>query len=101
MGDKHSSKRANEDEGVENDCKKSKLTVNKIKYEQVSEDLKELKLAFNTPKIYVTNYFDDLRNEIDIETTRFLQTLNNNLKDEKSVKALNDQGLFIEKIKTF
>ncbi len=54
----------------------------------INEQLEELKLALSVPRVYLTAYFDKLRNEIDTACELFVQV-------QTAEKAVVKQLLYI------
>ena len=46
------------------------------KLKDLEADLNDLQLAYSNPRIYMANYFENLRNEIDIELEQYLRENN-------------------------
>lgn len=66
------------------------LTPAKVK--DLKSDLEELKCAFTSPRLYISNHFYELRNRVDVESEKFLHKQHQNNKkttlyDKESVQA--------------
>ena len=70
-----------------------------MSFETLKSELNELKCAFKNPRIYIANYCDTLRNQIDLAMTEQEMNL---IKDEITKdKILQSHDILIYKIKTF
>lgn len=58
--------------------------------------LSELESAVNSPKLYIVNYFDDVRNQIDIRCQTYLNK--DDLTAEVREKAMEQQGQMISEV---
>ena len=68
--------------------------------EQIQSDINELHTILNCPSSYLVNYFDDLRNKIDVKCEEYLQ-IQNNFNSKESVQALEHQVLMVNEVDAF
>ena len=61
--------------------------------------LKDLKLAVESPKRYLVTYFDEMKNQIDLECQMYLDRAG--LADEDKEKAITQQLEFIQEVDSF
>jgi hypothetical protein len=61
--------------------------------------LKDLKLAVDSPKIYLSTYFDETKNQIDLECQSYLGQ--DKLADEDKEKAISQQLELIHEVNSF
>lgn len=59
-------------------------------------DFKDLNVAFSSPRVYLVNHFDNLRNTIDIDCELFVQK-----NGEKQLESTNQQVLMINELDSF
>ena len=66
--------------------------------EDIDSGLKELKLAYENPKLYIATYFSELRNTVDIELEKFIL----NQEDAEQLELANEfQESMINNINNF
>ncbi len=68
----------------------------------IEKKLEILKLAINQPKLYLKLYFDDLKNQIDIQcesTLAIAKCLN--ISENELYKVIENQLIFIQEIESF
>jgi len=64
--------------------------------------LEEFKLAINRPRLFVIKYFEDLKNQIDIEFCKTLNEINNELVEQQvKEEVYKKQADLIEKVNEF
>jgi len=69
---------------------------------EIKSLLEEFKLAVNRPRLYVFKYFEDLKNQIDIEFCKSLNEINNQLVQEQvKEKIYEKQADLIKKVNEF
>jgi len=69
---------------------------------QIRSLLEEFKLAVNRPRLYVIKYFEDLKNQIDIEFCKTLNEINNELVEQQVKEEIYEkQSYLIEKVNEF
>ena len=61
--------------------------------------LNDLKLAVDSPKRYLANYFDEMKNQIDLECQVYLGQ--DELADEYKERAINEQLEMIQEVDSF
>ena len=73
------------------------------KFVQLENDLYDLKSAFNSPKVYLSNYFDELRNMIDIDCSLTMTFRSHEKKlSESDVKIMaEEQEELVKAIRVF
>ena len=67
---------------------------------QFKTELSQLMQVYKSLPLYVSDYFSELRNKVDIACQYFLIN-QNDASNEKSIQALDNQVLIIEKLKKF
>lgn len=72
--------------------------TNPLNSETINDSFKELKLAYENPKLYIATYFSELRNKIDIDYETYL--LNDN-DDEPSTLANEFLTSMIDNVNSF
>jgi len=69
---------------------------------EIKSLLEEFKLAVNRPRLYVIKYFEDLKNQIDIEFCKILNEINNELAEQQEKEEIFEkQAILIDKINEF
>lgn len=69
------------------------------KLTHLQSNLNELKLALNSPRIFLANFFNELCSQIDVECELFLQE--NSKNEQKSSQAIDLQNQQIDQVKAF
>ena len=72
-------------------------------YVHLTKSVEELEMILNSPRVYLSNYFGDLKNEIDLGAAILvnLKTKSTNIQLNEIDKIYNEQLLFINKIESF
>lgn len=70
-----------------------------VELSHLQKNLEELKQALNSPRIYLTDFFNELCTQIDVECELFLQEHSKD--EEKSSQAIDFQSQQINKVKAF
>lgn len=65
--------------------------------DKLKSDLNKLETVFQSPRIFLANHFNELRNQIDIECEKFLQAQNDK-QSERALQALDFQSRMIEQV---
>jgi len=77
-------------------------TIKNVEKTEIRSLLEDFKLAVNRPMLYVNKYFEDLRNQIDIEFCKTLNEINNELVEQQvKEKIYENQAVLIEKVNDF
>ena len=83
--------------------KKNDKTKNEITIKILHNELNHLKSAFEAPRMYLAEYFDEFKNKVDIECEIFSKAIISQDGDQKASEVLNqarlDQSVIVEEIK--